>query len=156
MVDRYIHMLSIILTATVLIVPELQSFTCTPVQVWDADGPIWCAEGPRVRLHGVAAREMDGTCREGHPCPDMSPIAARDALIRLLGAAAGEATTTGHIRLSGAPPLACRSYGSAGGNRTAAQCRLPDGSDLGCRLIASGAAREWTQYSKGIYRACAR
>lgn len=149
-------MLLQILSAAVSVIAAPTAFTCTPVQIWDADGPIWCAEGPRVRLHGIAAREMDGTCRKGHPCPDMPPIAARNALVRLLGAAAINATTTGHIRLSGAPPLACRSYGSAGGNRTAARCRLPDRSDLGCRLIASGAAREWTQYSKGIYRACAR
>lgn len=145
-----------IFVATVMIVPESEPFTCTPVQIWDADGPIWCAEGPRVRLHGVAAREMDGTCREGQPCPDMQPIPARDALIGLLGAATVEATTTGHIRVSAAPPLACRSFGGAGGRRTAARCNLPDGSDLDCRLIAIGAAREWTHFSKGIYRACAR
>src|SRR4028118_43364 len=44
-------------------------FICTPVEVWDGDGPIWCAEGPRVRLAGIAARELDETCRPGHPCP---------------------------------------------------------------------------------------
>jgi endonuclease YncB( thermonuclease family) len=32
------------------------AFTCTPVRVWDGDGPIWCAEGPKVRLAGIAAR----------------------------------------------------------------------------------------------------
>ena len=32
------------------------TFTCTPVAVWDGDGPIWCAEGPRIRLEGIAAR----------------------------------------------------------------------------------------------------
>ena len=31
------------------------TFTCTPVAVWDGDGPIWCAEGPRIRLEGIAA-----------------------------------------------------------------------------------------------------
>lgn len=148
-------MLSIVLAA-VMIVPASKPFTCTPVQVWDADGSIWCAEGPRIRLHGIAAREMDGTCRAGHPCPDMPPIPARRALIRLFGAVAGEATATGHIRISEASPLACRSHGGAGGNRTAARCNLPDGSDLGCRLIALGAAREWRQYSRGAYRACMR
>jgi len=38
-----------------------QTFTCTPTAVWDGDGPVWCAEGPKVRIAGVAAREMDGT-----------------------------------------------------------------------------------------------
>lgn len=39
------------------------AFSCTPVAVYDGDGPIWCAEGPRIRLTAIAAREMDGTCR---------------------------------------------------------------------------------------------
>jgi endonuclease YncB( thermonuclease family) len=46
-----------------------KSFKCTPVAVWDGDGPIWCAEGPRIRISGVAAREIDGTCRANQPCP---------------------------------------------------------------------------------------
>ncbi|MFD0849697.1 thermonuclease family protein [Sphingosinicella xenopeptidilytica] len=149
-------MLFMILAAAVFVVPEAEIFACTPVQVWDADGPIWCAEGPRIRLHGIAAREMDGTCRHGHPCPDMPPIAARDVLIKLLQPAASGATSTGHLRLVEASPIACRSHGGAGGNRTAARCSLPDKSDLGCRLIALGAAREWTRFSKGAYRRCAR
>jgi len=49
--------------------PAGETFTCTPTRVWDGDGPIWCAEGPRIRLSGIAAREMDGTCRPNHPCP---------------------------------------------------------------------------------------
>ena len=61
------------------IVTAGQTFTCTPTHVWDGDGPIWCAEGPHVRLSGVAAREMDGTCRPGQPCPDASATQARDA-----------------------------------------------------------------------------
>lgn len=149
-------MLFMILAAAVFVVPEAETFACTPLQVWDADGPIWCAEGPRLRLHGIAAREMDGTCRAGHPCPDMPPLAARDVLIKLLRPAASAPTSTGHIRIADASPLTCRSYGGAGGNRTAARCRLPDKSDLGCRLIALGAAREWTRFSKGAYRRCAR
>ena len=54
------------------------SFTCTPVAVWDGDGPIWCAEGPRIRLAGVAAREIDNSCRRYHPCPDASGTAAEE------------------------------------------------------------------------------
>ena len=46
-------------------VPAGQSFTCTPTAVWDGDGPIWCAEGPKVRLAGISAREIDGTCTAG-------------------------------------------------------------------------------------------
>ena len=144
------------LAAAAFIFAAGEAFSCTPMQVWDADGPIWCAEGPRVRLHGIAALEMDGTCRDGHPCPDMPPRAARAVLIALLSPISTRSAHTGHIALEKAPPLDCRSHGGAGGNRTAAACRLPDGSDLGCRLIALGAAREWTRYSKGAYRGCAR
>lgn len=44
-----------------------QTFTCTPTRVWDGDGPVWCAEGPRLRIAGIVAREMDGTCSTHHP-----------------------------------------------------------------------------------------
>ncbi len=54
-----------------------QTFNCTPVAVWDGDGPIWCAEGPKIRLAGIAAREIDGICKSGHPCPSASGLAAR-------------------------------------------------------------------------------
>ncbi|GAA4714919.1 hypothetical protein GCM10023325_08740 [Sphingomonas lutea] len=45
------------------VIPAGQSFSCTPTVVWDGDDPIWCAEGPKIRIAGVAAREMDGTCK---------------------------------------------------------------------------------------------
>ncbi|GGB55743.1 hypothetical protein GCM10010833_08070 [Blastomonas aquatica] len=49
------------------VIPSGQSFVCTPTVVWDGDGPIWCAEGPRIRLSGIAAREMDGSCSPAIP-----------------------------------------------------------------------------------------
>ena len=61
-----------------------RSFACTPVAVWDGDGPLWCAEGLRIRLAGIAARETDGTCRSNQPCPTSAADAARDALVRLV------------------------------------------------------------------------
>ena len=97
------------------IVAAGQTFTCTPTHVWDGDGPIWCAEGPHVRLSGIAAREMDGTCRTSQPCPDASPTEARDALVDLLGGARGR-NSTGHIAVAG-PRMTCRSEGSAGGEQ---------------------------------------
>lgn len=45
------------------------AFTCTHKAVWDGDGPIWCAEGPKVRLAGIAAREIDWTFRPATPAP---------------------------------------------------------------------------------------
>lgn len=89
------------------------------------------------------------------PVPTCPPLAARDTLIALLHPVATRATSTGHVALTGAPPLSCRSYGSAKGNRTAAACKHADDSDLSCHLINAGAVREWERYSKGAYRHCA-
>ena len=120
------------------------NFTCTPTRVWDGDGPIWCAEGPRVRLAGIAAREMDGTCKPGHPCPRASALAARGALVDLLGGARGLASE-GHALVRG-PKLSCVSEGSAGGSRTAAWCRSPMTGDLSCAMVRSGTAERWPRY----------
>lgn len=129
------------------IVAAGQTFTCTPTHVWDGDGPIWCAEGPHVRIAGIAAREMDGTCRTNQPCPDASAIEARDALVDLLGGPRGT-ISTGHVVVRG-PRLTCRSEGSAGGNRTAAWCRLPNGADLSCSMIQTRTVLRWDRYWKG-------
>lgn len=120
------------------------SFTCTPIRVWDGDGPIWCAEGPRVRLAGIAAREVDGTCRPGHPCPRASALAAKAALVALLGGARGKASE-GHALVHG-PTLSCVSEGSAGGSRTAAWCRSPKTGDLSCAMVRSGTVQRWQRY----------
>jgi endonuclease YncB( thermonuclease family) len=126
---------------TVPVIASTLLFLCTPVAVWDGDGPIWCAEGPHIRLQGVAARERDGTCRTGHPCPAASGIAARDALVDLLGGPRG-VRPTGHVIVS-AGTMRCRSTGHARGNRTGAWCELADGRDLNCALIATGTAVRW-------------
>lgn len=129
------------------IVTSGQTFTCTPTHVWDGDGPIWCAEGPHLRIAGIAAREMDGTCRTNQPCPAASAIEARDALVQLMGGARGT-ISTGHVVVRG-PRLTCRSEGGAGGNRTAAWCRLPSGADLSCAMIKTGTVLRWDRYWKG-------
>jgi hypothetical protein len=65
--------------AAATIISAGQTFACTPTHVWDCDGPVWCAEGPRIRRPGIAAREIDGTCWQGQPCPEAHGTAARDA-----------------------------------------------------------------------------
>lgn len=134
-----------LLAATV--VAAGQPFTCTPTRVWDGDGPVWCAEGPRLRIAGIAAREMDGSCRAHHPCPRSSAIEARDALVKILGGARGT-TSTGHVLVRG-PKLTCRFDGPAEGNRTAAWCRLPSGADLSCTMIRTRTVLRWDRYWKG-------
>ena len=120
------------------------SFTCTPVRIWDGDGPIWCAEGPRIRLAGIAAREMDGSCRPGHPCPKASAVKARDHLVRLIGRRIGVAPS-GHILVEG-EPLHCRSGGSGKGQRTAAWCSNSRVGDLSRAMVRSGNALKWERY----------
>lgn len=126
------------------VVPAGQSFECTPTAVYDGDGPIWCAEGPHIRLSGIAAREMDGTCRPKHPCPSSDPRAARDHLVGLLGKRTGS-RSTGHILVAG-PTMTCRSAGGAGGNRTAAFCRSPRSGDISCAMVRDGYAERWDRY----------
>lgn len=122
-------------------------FICTPVAVWDGDGPVWCREGMHLRLSGIAARESDGTCRPNQPCPSASADTARSALVNLLGSDRGR-LSTGHVVVAG-PPMRCRSTGSAGGNRTGAWCRLADGRDLSCAMVATGTVLRWARYWRG-------
>lgn len=129
---------------TVMIVPSGQAFTCTPTRVWDGDGPIWCEEGPRIRLAGIAARELNGECRPGHPCPAGDPAAARDYLAGLLGERRG-VSSEGHILIRGAP-LRCVSDGGAGGNRTAARCTSVTVGDISCAMVRGGHALPWPRY----------
>lgn len=122
------------------------AFPCTAIAVWDGDGPIWCQEGPRIRLAGVAARELDGSCRPSHPCPEPSGVVARNTLVRLLGGSRGT-LGTGHIKV-GAVRLACVSQGDGKGGRTAAWCVAPRVGDLSCALIDTGVALRWNRYWK--------
>lgn len=144
--EPYPPLASITYTATqsTPIVSAGATFTCTPTAVWDGDGPIWCAEGPKIRVAGVAAREMDGSCSRNHPCPSVSGTEARDRLVRLMGGPRGR-LPTGHIVVRSAP-MTCRSDGSAGGSRTAAWCTSPLFGDLSCAVVRTGGALAWQRY----------
>lgn len=130
--------------SAVAVVPAGQSFVCTPTRVWDGDGPVWCAEGPRIRLAGIAARESDETCRANQPCPTVSAKEARDALVNLVGKPTGVGPE-GHVLVSG-PPMDCLSEGGAGGSRTAAWCRSPRSGDISCAMVRGGWALRWARY----------
>lgn len=133
--------------ALVTVIPFGQSFQCTPTRVWDGDGPIWCQEGPHVRLAGIAAKEIDGTCNANQPCPDATAEAARDALASLIGTPQGK-SPQGHVMLIG-PKMTCKSDGGAGGNRTAAWCVSPKSGDVNCAMILGGWALPWDKYWRG-------
>lgn len=128
------------------VVRQGERFSCTPTAVWDGDGPIWCAEGPKIRIAGVAAREMDGSCRANQPCPTVGAIEARDRLVRLLGGPKGT-LSSGHVKVRSAP-LQCVSEGSAGRSRTAAWCHSPIFGDLSCAVVQAGGAVRWARYWK--------
>lgn len=127
-----------------IVVPADETFSCTPTAAWDGDGPVWCAEGPRIRISGIAARELDGTCTTGHPCPNAHPIEARDALVKLMGRPVGHGRH-GHVLVDG-PTMQCVSTGSAGRNRTAAWCVSPVVGDISCAMVRGGWAARWDRY----------
>lgn len=79
-----------------------REFVCTGTKDHDGDCPIQSAEGPKVRLAAIAARELDETCSPGHPCPDASGASAQAALEHLaLGQTlAREATGTSYGRVT--------------------------------------------------------
>jgi endonuclease YncB( thermonuclease family) len=133
-----------LLLAAALIVPSGEAFTCTPVRVWDGDGPLWCEEGPRLRLTGIATRELDGSCRDGQPCPDATAEAARDALVRLVGEPIGR-SREGHVLVEG-PPMQCVSAGRGQHDRTSAWCVSPKGGDLSCAMVEGGYALRWERF----------
>ena len=115
------------------------TFHCTPERLWDGDGPIWCAEGPRVRLAGIAAAEIDSTCRTGRPCPTTDPIRARNFLGRILSYPDGPRPVllrSGQLGISG-PRLSCVSLGRDDGQQTASRCVSPVVGDLSCAMLAS-------------------
>lgn len=112
------------------------TFTCTVASITDGD-TFRCAQMDaggkqiRIRLSGVAARESDGSCTEGHPCPTAS----------------GEAATQELSRLALGQDLQCEQVGTTY-NRIAAFCRLPSGVDLSCAMVASGTTARWERYWK--------
>ena len=136
--------MSAFLLFAAMTVPRGQAFECTPVSVWDGDGTIWCAQGPRIGLFGIAARELDGSCSAGHPSPDADPLLVRDALVELVGHPAGVGHD-GHILVKG-PTMSCISTGSVGGDRTGSWCISPKSGDISCAMVRGAWAACWDRY----------
>lgn len=104
-------------------------FTCEVASITDGD-TLSCADGTRVRLNAVAARETDGTCTVGHPCPN----------------APAEAATAELNELARGQTLQCRQTGTSYG-RKAAICVNEDGIELNCAMVQSGTALIWPEYA---------
>jgi endonuclease YncB( thermonuclease family) len=101
---------------------------CIVDRVIDAD-TLSCAGGRRVRLGGINAREKDGACRPGAPCPAMRDAQARPIVERLI------------LRKR----LTCQPVDMSY-RRVVAACQLPDGRDLSCALARTGAVVWWPRY----------
>ena len=140
-------MISALLSLALSVVPAGEEFTCTPTRVWDGDGPVWCKEGPRIRLAGIAAREIDDSCRPNQPCPTASGAEARDALVKLIGTPVGR-SIEGHVLVNG-PAMRCVSVGNGIGVSTAAWCVSPLTRDISCAMVKGGWALRWDRYWKG-------
>lgn len=110
------------------------SFRCSVASVTDGD-TLRCVESEaggrqiRVRLSGIAARERDGSCSAGHPCPDASAEAATAELERLVAGAV----------------LSCSLEGTTYGRR-AAFCQTSAGVDVSCAMLASRTVARWDRY----------
>lgn len=114
---------------------SLSTFRCTVSSITDGD-TLRCSETEadgrqiRVRLSGIAARERDGSCSPGHPCPAATPEEAAGTLASL---AEGQVLT-------------CSDEGRTF-NRRAAFCRrVSDGADLSCAMVQGGFAARWERY----------
>lgn len=104
-------------------------FACEVSSITDGD-TLRCADGTRVRLHAVAARERDESCSSGHPCPSASGAAAT-AVLRQLAAGQG---------------LQCVRTGVSY-NRVTAICRNEVGVEINCAMVQSGTAVIWPRYN---------
>ena len=105
------------------------------VRVHDGDGPLWCANGVRVRVAGIQAPDFETAepCRRpdhvAYTCDDRSAERSRVIVERLVL----------RRRLSCLP--VSRFY-----RRVVARCTLPDGRSLSCAALAFGAAVRWDRY----------
>jgi len=104
-------------------------FACDVAYVNDGD-TLRCRDGTRVRLHAIAARETDGSCSPGHPCPTASAAMSTAALTRL----AGNRITC--IRTG-------QSY-----ERVTAICRNMSGVEINCAMVESGSALVWDRFNR--------
>ncbi|GAA0729802.1 hypothetical protein GCM10009106_08380 [Sphingomonas japonica] len=99
----------------------IADFGCVVERIVDAD-TIICS-GTALRIGAINARERDGSCRTGAVCPVMPPAQAKAIATKLL-----------HRQT-----LRCEPVGKSW-ERVVARCTLPSGQDVGCALVASGAA----------------
>ena len=105
-------------------------FLCNVSSITDGD-TLRCADGTRVRLHAVAARESDETCKPGHPCPSASAASATAKLAEL---ASGQT-------------LQCEQTGTSY-NRVTAVCWNEAHTEINCAMVQSGTTLIWPKFNE--------
>ncbi len=110
--------------------PAAERFLCEVAYVNDGD-TLRCADGTRVRLHAVAAREVDETCSPGHPCP----------------AATAASATTELRRLAANRTISCEPV-SQSYNRVTAICWTSAEVEINCAMIRSGTTMVWEKFDR--------
>ena len=104
-------------------------FLCDVSSITDGD-TLRCSDGTRVRLHAVAARESDETCKPGHPCPSASAASATATLAQL---ASGQT-------------LQCEQTGTSY-NRVTAVCWNQQNTEINCAMVNSGTTVVWPKFN---------
>lgn len=105
-----------------------EEFSCEVSAVHDGD-TLYCSDGRRIRLHAIAARELDENCGVGHPCPSVSGAAAKAAL----------------VELADGQTLKCRATGTSY-ERIAAICRNEADIEVNCAMVERGVALRWDKF----------
>ena len=103
-------------------------FACEVAYVNDGD-TLRCQDGTRVRLHAIAAREIDGSCSPGHPCPSASAAESTSALTRLAGSR-----------------ITCMRTGQSY-QRVTAICHNSSGVEINCAMVESGTVLIWDRFN---------
>lgn len=106
------------------------NFSCRVSSITDGD-TLRCADGTRIRLHAVAARESDETCSPGHPCPSASAASATAKLSEL---ASGQT-------------LQCQKTGTSY-KRVTAICRNEAHVEINCAMVQSGTTVIWPKFNQ--------
>lgn len=119
---------SLVHTAASVTPPSRATLVCEVAYVNDGD-TLRCADGTRIRLHAVAARESDETCSPGHPCPSASAASATRELRKLADGQRLQCEPTGN------------SY-----NRVTAICWNEAVVEINCAMVRSGTALVWDRF----------
>jgi len=133
-------------------------FICAALAIHDVDGPIRCHNGIEIRLAGIGATEMDGTCRPNQPCIPGDPREQRRVMAQVMGAEIEreDAEDNGSVWFKQPVGLACEQVGKSY-RRVVAYCAAPYGRDLSCEAIRAGIAARWAKFDRrGWLTRCVR